>query len=78
MNDHPPTASPEVVRHDHGGWLSGPSITTEPVPAGDIQAGDRLLIDGTVAEVTDVRTGDFWLNTGRHAPSRAAGASFAR
>jgi hypothetical protein len=36
-------------------------------------AGDVLIIDGTRAEVTDVRTGDYWLNTGHHGPGVALG-----
>src|SRR5260221_1800626 len=54
--------------------LGEPAERTEPVPAGELAAGDIVrLDDGTVAEVTDVRRGDFWLNTGRHGPGVAIG-----
>jgi hypothetical protein len=69
-----PSDHQENVYLDVGGWLSGASISTEPVAARDIQPGDALLLDdGTRAEVTDIRTGDFWLNTGGHGPGVALG-----
>ncbi len=73
MTDHPaPCAPREDVRHDAGGWISGPSLTTEPVAAGDVTEGDVIVLDdGTCAEVTDIRHGDYWLNTGRHGPGVA-------
>jgi len=58
--------SGEVVGHDVGSWISGPSVDAEPVRAGDIEAGDRILLDdGRTAEVTDVRTGDYYFAQGR-------------
>ncbi len=64
MNDHPadehPGAPPEVIRRDIGGWVSGPSVTTEPVPAGQIGAGDVLLHDGTAVTVTATRASRYW------------------
>jgi hypothetical protein len=76
VNDDPTNPGPNV-RHDYGGWISGPCLDvpehTEPVAAGDVQPGDTVLIDGMRAEVTDVRAGDYWLNTGRHGPGVAIG-----
>jgi hypothetical protein len=73
VNDDPTNPDPNV-RYDTGQWISGASISTEPVAAGELQPGDALLLDdGTRAEVTDIRTGDFWLNTGRHGPGVALG-----
>jgi hypothetical protein len=47
---------------------------TEPVTAGDLSAGDVVVFDdGTEAEITDTRTGDYWLNDGTHAPGVALG-----
>src|SRR5260221_11515242 len=47
---------------------------TEPVAAGDVQPGDRLMLDAsTIAEVTDIRQGDYWLPTGDHGPRVALG-----
>jgi hypothetical protein len=67
MKDHPAQRqSSEVVHVDHGGWISGPSASIEPVPADQIEQGDFLqLEDGTRAEVTDVRYGYYWLPGGR-------------
>ncbi len=106
MSDNPTARPPEVVRHDVGGWISGPCLRpcgrcgqpapegsdwcagceeqdgaealaalsgTEPVAAGDVLIGDVLLTGGTVAEVTDVRSGDYWLTTGKHGPGVALG-----
>jgi len=75
MTDHPaqpPGAAREVVRCDAGGWISGPSFSSDPVVAGHVMAGDVLLIDGTRAEVTDVRRGEYRLESG-HAPGVALG-----
>jgi hypothetical protein len=79
MQDHPaepiPSAPPEVVRHDHGGWISGPSLdeAAEPVAAEHVRVGDVLLFgDGTRAEITDIRHGFYWLETG-HEPGIALG-----
>ncbi len=59
MKDHPPQPpKPEVVLPDAGGWVSGPSAITEPVPAGQIEIGDKLLLDsGIAAEVDFLRDG---------------------
>jgi hypothetical protein len=72
-NDDPapaPCAPREVVRHDQGGWISGPSLPpgTEPVPAGEVGPGDTLLLDdGVRAEVTDLREGFYRMPPGgRH------------
>ncbi len=46
---------------------------TEPVRAEHVMAGDTVLIDGTEAEITDVRHGDYWLTTGQHGPGVALG-----
>jgi len=78
MSDHPASPQPwtagEAVHHDVGGWISGPSITAEPVAANQLRAGDVLLLDdGSRAEVTDVRHGYFWMNTGQHGPGVAIG-----
>jgi len=74
-SNHPVQPSrPEVVRIDHGGWISGPSADAEPVEAGQVRPGDVLVLDdGTRAEVTDVRHGDYWLNTGCHGRGVAIG-----
>src|SRR6266436_638000 len=56
----------EVVRQDLGGWISGPSVNTEPVPAEQVSVGDVLLLeDGRQAEVTDLRDGFYWFVSGR-------------
>jgi hypothetical protein len=67
MNDHPANPQPgEVVRTDPGGWIPCPSISAEPVPAEQVRAGDKLLLnDGIRAEVTDVRHGCYWFADGR-------------
>ncbi|MGI9009459.1 MAG: hypothetical protein ACR2FU_25275 [Streptosporangiaceae bacterium] len=71
MNDHP--ASGSTVRRDLGGWISGPSVTVETVPAADVRAGDVLVLpDGCLAEVTDTRTGTYWLASG-YGPGAALG-----
>lgn len=76
MNDDPTNPGPNV-RLDRGGWISGPCLDmperTEPVAAGDVLIGDVLIIDGTEAEVTDIRQGDYWLATGKHGPGVAIG-----
>jgi hypothetical protein len=73
MNDHPAPQQPaEVVRVDQGGWISGPSLITEPVTTADVRIGDRLLYDAAVVTVTDIRDGLFWLETG-HEPGIALG-----
>lgn len=78
MNDHrasaQPCASGESVHRDVGGWISGPSAHAEFVTAEHVRAGDVLLLDDrTRAEVTDIRHGDFWMNTGNHGPGVAIG-----
>jgi hypothetical protein len=67
MTDHPAPQQPgEVVRHDQGGWISGPSASTEFVPAEQVGEGDVLLLDGEMrAEVTDIRYGYYWFPAGR-------------
>ena len=56
----------EIIRHDAGGWISGPSVSAEPVAAQDVGTGDRILLDdGRTAEVTDVSTGDYYFAQGR-------------
>ena len=73
MSDHPaPQQPPEVVRQDLGGWISGPSLNSEPVSTADVRIGDRLLYDAAVVTVTDIRDGFFWLETG-HEPGIALG-----
>jgi hypothetical protein len=57
--------SGEEVRQDQGGWISGPSFSTENVLAGDVEPGDRLLYDGHAAEVTDTRLGFYRFPEGR-------------
>jgi len=67
MNDDPAPARREVVRIDQGGWISGPSLPqgTEPVPAGEVEPGDVLLLDdGTRAEVTDTAFGFYHFAAG--------------
>src|SRR5262245_23005201 len=56
-------ASGEVIRHDIGGWISGPSADgAEPVPADDVHPGDLLLITGIEAHVTARRGGRYWID----------------
>ena len=57
--------SGEIIRPDLGGWISGPSVSTENVLAEDVEAGDRLLYDGRIAEVTDTRLGFYRFPEGR-------------
>jgi hypothetical protein len=53
------------VLHDHGRWISGPSLSTEPVAAEEVEPGDILLLDdGTRAEVSDTAYGFYWLPGG--------------
>lgn len=62
------------MRHDVGGWISGPSANAEQIEAERVLRADVLLLDdGTSAEATDLRRGDFWMNTGRHAAWFAIG-----
>lgn len=63
-----PTGKPQIIRHDWGGWISGPCLPggIEPVAAELVEPGDVLLFeDGTEAEVTDVRPGFYYLPDGR-------------
>jgi hypothetical protein len=56
---------PEIVLADAGGWISGPCVSFDDVFAAEVEAGWRLLLDdGTVAVVTRVRHGQFWLPAG--------------
>ena len=62
MTNHPPQPSGaprEVIRADYGGWISGPSISTETVAADRVAVGDVLDIDGVAGRVTGRRCGDF-------------------
>ena len=56
-----PAARREFVLRDLGGWISGPSADVpdpvEAVAAGVVRPGDHILMDGTEAEVTDIRHG---------------------
>ena len=60
MSNHgaqpPPSARPEIIRHDVGGWISGPSADiperAEPVPAVEVRRGDVLAYDGRELLVT--------------------------
>jgi hypothetical protein len=64
------------VRHDVGGWLSGPSADSRAgrAAAEHLREGDKLLLDdGTVATVMDVQHGEYWLNTGHNGPGVAVG-----
>ncbi len=55
--------------------ISGPSAGTEQAAAGDVRAGDRLLLDGgQAAEVTDIRYGSWWFPPpDGHSPGVAIG-----
>jgi hypothetical protein len=57
--------SGEVVGQDQGGWISGPSISTEQILAQDVETGDRLVYDGRVIEISDVNRGFYYLRDGR-------------
>jgi hypothetical protein len=57
--------SGELVVQDQGGWISGPSVSTENVLAEDVEVSDRLLYDGRIAEVTDTRLGSYRFPEGR-------------
>jgi hypothetical protein len=64
MSDHDARPQPsETVRTDAGGWISGPSLDTQPVPADQIEAGDKLLYAGMQVTVTSVRPSRFWHGT---------------
>lgn len=65
--DHPaqpcPSARGEIVAHDVGGWISGPSADISYVSAADIWAGDILALpDGIYADVTGAARADMWLD----------------
>ena len=45
----------------------------ETVPAGEIRAGDRIVVNDFTAEVTDTRRGAFWLTETGHGPGVAIG-----
>jgi hypothetical protein len=57
--------SGEIIRHDAGSWISGPSASTENVLAEDLEPGDKLLYDGRIVEVTDTRLGFYRFPEGR-------------
>ena len=61
-----PAAPAEVVRADAGGWISGPGLTTEPVPARDVRAGDRLAYGGRVITVSAAPAAAWYVEHGRH------------
>jgi len=68
-------ARPEIVRHDVAGWTSGTSADsrTETVVAEHVRSGDTLVLDdGSVATVTDIGLGDYWL-VDSHGPGVAIG-----
>ncbi len=70
MTNHPPRRPPEVVLRDPGAWISGPAL--EPVDAAMIRPGDRIAFeDGMTGDVSDVRPGTFWFNTGESGPGVA-------
>ena len=73
MTNHPPRRPPEVVLADRGGWISGPSADVEPVDAAMIRPGaDRIIFeDGMIADMSVVRPGTFWFNTGESGPGVA-------
>ena len=60
------------MRHDAGGWISGPSLPVVLADAGQVRPGDRIVMDGLPADVTDVRHGEWWMDEGR-APGVAIG-----
>jgi hypothetical protein len=55
MNDHPAQSPPGAGYQDEFGWVSGPSVTTEPVQAIHVTAGDVLAYDGMAVTVTATR-----------------------
>ena len=57
--------SGEEVRQDIGGSISGASITTEQILAGDVEIGDRLVYDGRVIEISDIHHGLYYLRDAR-------------
>jgi hypothetical protein len=57
--------SGEIGGQDQGGWISGPSISTENVLAQDVGIGDRLVYDGRVIEISDIHSGLYYLRDGR-------------
>jgi hypothetical protein len=70
MTNHPPqlppAALPDVVLADVGGWISGPCISFDEVPADDVGPADRLLLDdGMLVTVVSVTQGVFWLPDSR-------------
>jgi hypothetical protein len=68
MNDHPPQPRPHApaVRHDHGGWISGPSISTKYVAAESLRPGDKILYGGLVVEVAAWPLAADWREGGEH------------
>jgi hypothetical protein len=64
--DHPAQPCPDAVRADVGAWISGPGVVTVPVLAEELKPGDVLILDdATIATVTRVSHGLYWLRTGR-------------
>ena len=63
-NDHSPSgAPPEVILPASAGWISGPS-GAEPVPAGQIRAGDVIVHDGRRLTVHGHPAGDWYCEDG--------------
>jgi hypothetical protein len=66
MKNHPAQPRPgEVIRHDAGGWISGPSITTEYVAAESVRPGDKILYGALVAEVAAWPVAASWREGGQ-------------
>jgi len=65
--------------HTDGGWISGPSITTEPAETRPLRLGNHFIVDEqTIGEVVSFTYGSFWMDNGQRAPGvsiqwRAAG-----
>src|SRR5229473_516060 len=73
MTHHPsqdtPNPAGEVVRHDLGGWISGPCLDddtiaavaalrgTEAVTADDLNVGDIIVITNVEATITHIEIG---------------------
>ncbi len=64
MNEFP-TNHPENVYPDIGGWISGPMLDSEPVPAGQVRRGDRIIYGGRLFEVTAEPVGAWYHEDGQ-------------
>jgi hypothetical protein len=81
-----PCAPRETVRADVGAWISGPGVVTKPASAAELEPGDVLILDSaTIATVTHVSHGLYWLRTGhedgvaidwKHVSGNASGTLF--